>query len=186
MAVLPSPTNIANAYRSELTGIYASLAMVLTVTTLHKVASSRLLVGCDNEKGLYLSSLINDRVSPKQKHSDILRTIRHVRGKLPIDITFKHISGHQDETTLYELLDRPSQLNIDCDLLAKAGLRRFHKEKLVPPDALPHEEILIRIKGEKITGDIGPPLRNEVSRVKMRTFLDVKGTLSAEAFNTVD
>ena len=139
MAVLPSPTNIANAYRSELTGIYASLAMILAVTTLHNVESGSLLAGCDNEQGLYLSSLINDRVSPKQKHSDILRTIRNVRGKLSIDITFKHISGHQDDTILYEHLDRPSQLNIDCDLLAKAGLRRFHKEKLIPPDALPHE-----------------------------------------------
>ena len=123
--------------------------MVLTVTTLHKVESGSLLAGRDNDQGLYLSSLINDRISPKQKHSDIPRTIRHVRGKLPIDITFKHISGHQDETTLYEFLFRSSQLNVDCDLLAKAGLRRFHKEKLIPPGALPHEEILIRIKGEK-------------------------------------
>lgn len=70
MAIPPSSTNIANAYRSELTGIYASLAMVLAVTTLHKVEFGRLLAGCDNEQGLYLSSLINNRVSPKQKQSD--------------------------------------------------------------------------------------------------------------------
>ena len=52
-----SLNSLANAYRSELMGIYADLATALAVTTLHNIASSSLNVGCDNEGALYLSSL---------------------------------------------------------------------------------------------------------------------------------
>ena len=65
MSVLPSTTKVANAYRSELIGLYASLALVLAITKIHNITEGSLLAGCDNESGLYLSSLINDRVPPK-------------------------------------------------------------------------------------------------------------------------
>ena len=186
ISVLPSTTIEANAYRSELIGLYASLAFVLAITDLYNIKEGSLLAGCDNETGLYLSSLINDRVSPKQKHSDVLRAIRHVRRKLKIDITFKHISAHQDDTMMYHDLDRPSQLNVDCDLLAKAGLRRFYKNNDKNPDTLPHELVLIHINGCKITGDIGVPLRNEVSKVIMRKHLISNHTIIPTAFDMID
>ena len=185
-SVLPSTTNEANAYRSELIGLYASLAFVLAVTELYNIKEGSLLAGCDNETGLYLSSLITDRVSPKQKHSDVLRAIRHVRRQLEINITFKHISAHQDDTVLYHDLDRPSQLNVDCDLLAKAGLRRFHKNNNINPDTLPHELVLVHINGCKITGDIGAPLRNEVSKNIMRKHLISNGTIKSATFDMID
>ena len=186
VGVLISTTSTANAYRSELIGIYAALALTLAVTEFHRVKEGFLLVGCDNEQGIYLSSLLTDRVSHKQKHSDFLRAIRHVRIALPLDIHFKHIYGHQDDTTLYANLERSVQLNIDCDLLAKAGLKRFHKQSRVPPEVLPHETVVIRVRGIKVLGAIGPPLRNEVSRLNMRRFLVSKGRLSLQGFDEVD
>ena len=101
-----SPTSIANAYRSELTGLYAVLAVILLVTILHDIKEGKLRVGCDNEKGLYLSSLISLKIPIKTKHADILRCIRLVRTALPLDITFAHIKAHQDDSILYHLLDR--------------------------------------------------------------------------------
>ena len=186
IGVLISTTSTANAYRSELIGIYAALALTLAVTELYQVKEGFLLAGCDNEQGLYLSSLLSDRVSPKQKHSDVLRAIRHVRRALPLDIHFKHIYGHQDDTTSYANLERSVQLNIDCDLLAKAGLKRFHKQRHIPPEVLPHETVIIRVRGIKVLGAIGPPLRNEVSRLNMRRFLASKGRLSLQGFDEVD
>ena len=186
LGVLISTTSTANAYRSELIGIYAALALTLAVTELYQLKEGFLLAGCDNEQGLYLSSLLTDRVSPKQKHSDVLRAIRHVRQALPLDIHFKHIYGHQDDTTSYANLERSVQLNIDCDILAKAGLKRFHKQRQVPPEVLPHEKVVLRVRGIKVLGAIGPPLRNEVARLNMRQFLASKGRLSLQGFDEVD
>ena len=63
---------MTNAYRSELLGLYAALTKVLAVTTLHKVSSGSLSVGYDNEKALYLSTLLNLKVPAKLQHYDIL------------------------------------------------------------------------------------------------------------------
>ena len=87
---------------------------------------------------------------------------------------------------MYNDLNRNSQLNVDCDLLAKAGLRRLHHQHQLQPTALPHESILFWINNEKIIGDVGPPLRNEISRIKMRKFLSKKKILNYVAFDEVD
>ena len=184
MSVLPSTTRVANAYRSELVGLYASLALVLAITKFHTITEGSLLAGCDNETGLYLSSLINDRVPPKQKHSDVLRAIRHVRRQLTITIKFQHISAHQDDTVMYHNLDRSSQLNVDCDLLAKAGVRRFLNEHT--QDTLPHELVVIHVNNKKITGDIGQPLRDAVSMIAMKRHLIDNNTIVPMAFGVID
>ena len=70
--------------------------------------------------------------------------------------------------------------------MAKAGLRRFHKQNAVIKDTLPHEHIIVRINGKKATGDIGPPLRDEISRTSMRQFLSFKGILPIHIFDRID
>ena len=100
----------------------------------------------------------------KTKHADILRRIRLVCTTLPLDISFEHIKAHQDDSILYHLLDRMSQLNVDCDTLAKVGLVRLFRVNKSTSDVLPHEQIVVQIQGKKITGDVAKPLSNEISR----------------------
>ena len=85
---------------------------------------------------------------------------------------------------MYHNLDRSSQLNVDCDLLAKAGVRRFHNEH--PPDTLPHELVVIRVDNKKITGDIGQPLRDAVSLLAMKKHLIENNTIVPRAFGVID
>ena len=68
----------SNAYRSKLMGIYTALATILAVTTLYQIQDGELLIDCDNEKALYLSSLQGLKVPTSTKHADILRCIRRV------------------------------------------------------------------------------------------------------------
>ena len=119
---------MANAYRSELLGLYAVLATVLVVTTLHKVSTGSFSVRCDNEKSLYLLSLLNLKVPSKLQHSDILCSIWVVRNSLPLSISFMHITAHQDDAIMYYSLDSMSQLNVDCELLAKSALVMLTKK----------------------------------------------------------
>ena len=142
-----TPTEVANAYRSELLGLYAALAAVLAVTTLHKVTTGSLSVGCDNEKALYLSSLLNLKVPAKLQHSDILRSIMVVRNSLPLSISFKHISAHQDDTIMYSSLDSMSQLNVDCDLLAKSALDYYRQSKSLKPVKSWGPQLVLKLLG---------------------------------------
>ena len=188
MGMTATTTDTANAYRSELTGLYAALALVLAVSQLHQIKSGSLQAGCDNEQAVFLSSVIDTKVPTSKSHSDVLRSIRLVCLEMPIDITFHHIKGHQDDTIMYDNLDRPSQLNVDCDLVAKAGLRRLHRQNNPQPDALPHENVMVWIRNKKIIGNVGPALRNEVSRLSMKAFLcnPKRAILTIPAFDEVD
>ena len=55
---------------------------------------------------------------------------------------------------MYHSLDNMSQLNVDCDLLAKSALVRFTRVSQDQYDILPHEQMVIYVDGKKVTGDI--------------------------------
>ena len=44
----------------------------------------------------------------------------------------------------------------------------------------------MHIRSEKVTSDIGLPLRNEVSRIQMRSFLQGNDRLDCQNFDKVD
>ena len=138
------------------------------------------------QKAILLSSITGSRLPQKNPHADVLRLIRATVIKLPIPTKFQHIYGHQDKWLPYSSLSRPSQLNVICDKLAKAGLKRDISHNTQVYDILPQEQISIFIDGSKVTGSVGRPLRDAISKIQLRNHLDEKGILSAESFDHID
>ena len=168
---LPTTSGISSAYRAERTGIYAGVAYLLVVTILHQITEGGIQVHCDNERAIFLSEIVGPRLAAKTSHADVLRLIRYIHNKLPATVSFAHIYGHQDDHVAFTDLSREVQLNITCDQLAKAGLRRDITHNTPTHNTLPIEQIAIFIDGIKVTGPVGKPLRNAISRQRMRTHL---------------
>ena len=183
---LSSTSTDGGSYRSELTGIYAALTYTLAVTKAHNITSGHVDVHCDNEKALLLSSTICSRLPQKTSHADIIRLIRFTCWQLPISVHFQHIYGHQDKWLPYSSLDRPSQLNVICDKLAKVGLQRDIQYNNPRHDLLPRESVAIFIDDIKVTGSVGGLLRNATSKQHLRAHLDQKGTIASTIFDSVD
>ena len=78
------------------------------------------------------------------------------------------------------------QLNVYCDILAKIGKHRYHKEDNKPPEVVPHEFVTVKVVGVEVTSNVGTALRNEISRNLMRSFLDIKQVLTGGSFDVVD
>jgi hypothetical protein len=57
----------------------------------------------------------------------------------PIAWQFQHVLGHQDQTQQYNLLDRPAQLNVDMDRLAKTYWTVLNAHR--PPSFSPQSDI---------------------------------------------
>ena len=72
---------------------------------------------------------------------------------------------------MYSQLNLIARLNVDCVHLAKRALISFSSAHYPQHNVLSNEQIAIFICGYKIIGDIGKPLRNEVSRLSMKAFL---------------
>ena len=187
VCTLGSTTECANAYRSELTGLYSGLAFLSAVCEFFNVSSGSIIMRCDCKSAIYRSSTTHCKVPTATKHSDILRVIRRLSNLLPINVSYRHIRGHQDDFFTYSSLSRELQLNIDCDLLAKSTLRRLHHSNFDQPDSFHHEDIVVRIRGVKPTGDVGPALRHAVSHLEMRHWLvHHKRRITATGFEQVN
>ena len=99
--------------------MYSGLAFILAVFYLHGVMNGRVQVGCENDKALFLSSKKLQRVRHQRKHAYILRGINGVWTSIPLAMWFNHIHRYQDDMILSELMYRPSQINIECNVLLK-------------------------------------------------------------------
>ena len=68
-------------------------------------------------ESFFLLSKKVQRVQQQRKHADILRTIRQVRTSIPLALEFNYVRGHQDERISAQILDHPSQINIEGNVL---------------------------------------------------------------------
>jgi hypothetical protein len=131
---LRSPGIIANAYRSELSGMYAILVYINALVTVYKVQSGRATIGCDNKVALEKSETEDRKIRLVLKHSDVIRAIQLFRHNIPtsIRLTFVHVRGHQDKNVHFRDLPRIAQLNVQMDTMAKA----FLAEQIDNPDKI--------------------------------------------------
>ena len=166
--MLDTSTDTANAYRSELTGIYSALLFVSIICEYYHITNGLLPLHCDCKAALQHSSPLHTTVSNTIKHADLIRQIRIVRSTIPITIKFCRVNAHQDDKYDYFSLLSEVKLNIDCDLIAKAGLRWLHTHAFCQPDHLPTEQVIVRVGGFKPTGNIGPAIRDAHSRRVMK------------------
>lgn len=75
-----SESDQANAYRAELLGIYALLAFLSIVESVHPISlPCSASIFCDNERAIDLSAALRSHIHPKRKNSDVLRELSCVK-----------------------------------------------------------------------------------------------------------
>ena len=112
-----------------------------------------------------------------------MQSISKVQISIPLAKEFNHVRGHQDERIPDQLLYRSSQINIRCNVLEKMLVREEWKQNFSTRGALPHELIICKVAGRKITGDIGKAVRDDSIRKTIREFLDQKGRMKVTTFD---
>jgi hypothetical protein len=82
---------------------------------------------CNCETGLE-KSFSRKPLTLKDSSYDLLQAIHYELTHTIIQWSAEHIKGHQDENTPYEELDRPGQLNVIVDQIAKDFLAQAMQE----------------------------------------------------------
>jgi hypothetical protein len=84
---------------------------------------------------LALRRYSNTYDTPKQPHHDLIHEIRQKIANSKITWKWRHVRGHQNRHTSYDMLDMWGQLNVEMDSLAKAywnetndGIDNFYPE----------------------------------------------------------
>lgn len=129
-ALSPGGREIQSSYRSEILGILGILEEVHNICVRRKITSGGCAIFCDGLSALQVIEKLNrDSINSKYTSCDLLSACVKLKELIPIDLTFIHVKGHQDNNEDLHKLSLPSQLNILMDGLAKDLLRSKPTEK---------------------------------------------------------
>jgi hypothetical protein len=119
LSLVPGPSTIQNAYRSELTGILAILLKLQNIIKQWNFDSIGGTIGCDNMAALFRGTDVSSNLSCKTKHADLLASCKRILNHNDIKLCPIHIYGHQDDLVNYDSLPPLAQMNIRMDHFAK-------------------------------------------------------------------
>lgn len=144
---------------------------------------------CDNKGTIHTFSRKYDRVSGSAKNNDILRVLRKIQIQSVSALAHKlsPVKAHQDDVSGYDCLSLEAKLNVDCDLRAKAAIKRALEDFSSHPVtlSLPLETAVVVIDGIKQTADLAKDLRYHVGKVKARQFYADEQLLHPDIFDSV-
>lgn len=152
---IPTSMRQANSFRGELGGILAAVSYVTRLAAKYEIQSGRCEIVCDNIGSIKRSVQADteDFVFQARMNSfDLLRVLQKKLDTSPIKFKFRHVYGHQDNTTDYFLLDDDARANVRADSLAKEAA--MDKVPILNPPRLQEEDIVCYVNGNKLHGKI--------------------------------
>jgi len=96
-AVCPGDPEDQSSYRSELTGLYAILAITHQLCEYYNVEEGYIEIGCDGQSALQTALEHEPFLSKDLPDYDLIGAIYSLRKSSRISWSFKHEKGHQDD-----------------------------------------------------------------------------------------
>ena len=115
---VPGACKEQSAYRSELAGISGILMVLDILCKKFKITSGSIEIGLDGQQALIAASE-DWPLNIAQPDFDLLKDIRAKIQKLPLQIKWHWIKGHQDDSIDYQNLDSWAKNNVQADMMAK-------------------------------------------------------------------
>ena len=187
-SISPGSRSLQSAYRSEILGLLALLDYI--TTTFRTISSSAVLtIYSDNERALdVVANWTCDRLTPKQKHADLISALLKVRDSLGIKIQVQHVKAHQDDSIPYEQLSLPAKLNVDMDADTKALIQVMMTCPDVCANKEPHPSSfsLCWWKSQPIYHDLDHELYYHITHDKMIQYWIEKERITSTTLPLID
>jgi hypothetical protein len=151
----------------------------------YNIEKGAMSISCDNDTAPWKTAMEVPKVNYKQKSSDLLRGIHHLKHLIPITWTFTPVLGHADDDIAYADLDRISQLNVQCDTEAKKFLKACIYQNATQPYRLPFQGWRCQIDNVWMSDEVGTAVRDTVGRTKVMNHLIKTKQMTAAQFNLI-
>ncbi len=116
--VAPGGPSEMSAYRGELAGLYASIAVVNRLCNYHNMDEREITVGCDGPSAL--QAIFQDQEeNPDDLGYDLIAAYKNELKKANVRWKYKHVAGPQDDAMDVQQLDHWAKLNVEADSMAK-------------------------------------------------------------------
>ena len=180
-----------SSLRSEAAAL-ASLTLYLDeLTEFHQVTiRCTFCLYVDSMSAITNVTTLRDLIPRRRfpNHADVLSTISSANHVLKHFI-LHHVPAHQDDETCFEDLSFPAQLNVLCDKMATAQLKRqlHHAEDrtLSNPKLLRTLNVAVSVRNQIISSHYIPLLRKSISLHRHRLFLQQKYNWSNDVWDSI-
>ena len=182
---VPGHTTEQSSYRSELAGVEGILTTVQLLCQLHHLTQGSIEIGLDNTTAI---ENVTAEWEPtcKAPDFDLVYNIRQHLKALPIQCTFRHVKGHQDDHLDLSKLDRWELLNVEMDTRAKQHLANCYQP--TPPVNLrfKYERVTVRLRGRKLSRFNMKFLYSQAYEPEIKAYWIRKGHFTDETWDLVD
>lgn len=122
--ITPGDSDVQNAYRAELAGVYAIITMTNLLSQYYNVTGT-MTIACDNDTALHQVDKREVRTTVRDEHFDLVSAIRYWACKSKVKWITKEVKAHQDGRT--KQLSTWEVLNNEVDIAAKAAGYKFEE-----------------------------------------------------------
>ena len=122
----------------------------------------------------------------KQAQADILRHFKKLVRDAPCPIKFFHVFGHLDQLLAWEELTLEERANVECDKLADTALVDGVESGVYIDRVLPHEELVVTVGDEKISGSSTVAIYRHWGSEVAREHYHAKNIIHWDHFHEVD
>jgi hypothetical protein len=170
------------SHRSEMWGVLGLIMSVNSLCQLHGIQHGSILAKCDGEGTI---NILNNRhaiIKNNRKHYDMIQALTSAIERSPIQWSFEHLRGHQDQYISYSQLDRWAQLNVQADTIAKQEVTRILNQGSREGNSAPIPYNPCRIfwragnSLEPISSHLSETLRNRIQSHKITKYWEKNGT----------
>ena len=104
---------IQNSCRSKIMGLYWVMVHLHILCKENDISEGTVEIHCDGLNAIQKLQQYRPGNYISGVNFDLVNAITAVRDKLPLDIKFHHVKGHQDKGSAYATLSRVAQLNVE-------------------------------------------------------------------------
>ncbi len=166
-------SNLASLFRAEMLGLCALHLLARAVAEFYQIKGWSAMLSCNNKRALELSSHHLRCIQPSAKCANIRCSLRATKQFLQGAFWYVHVYKHMDRLLKWEQLLLVQQLNCAYNTMAKRSITLainncYHGRQF---QFLPKEDVALVIWGNKVTGNILPPLQFHASKEVARRHL---------------
>jgi hypothetical protein len=175
-----------DSYRSELSGLCASVTAINALILYHGLLEGSIMLACDNISAIRMTSYDPLGTNPSLcAQYDLVMAIQQIKSPI-LSWVHKHVKGHQDDHP--DLTLSPLELkNVEMDTKAKSHWTLMHimmdADRLHDFDGQPW---VISLGGKKVISNLSMVCKDTCQRPRIHAYWIKKGRFLPETINHVE
>ena len=126
--IVPGQAHVQCPHRSELTGLVGAVRHIEQLCQQYNINQGQVEIACDGLEAYKIATRYKWKHITNMGHFDIASCLHQLLQHSTITWKFRHVYGHQDESTNIQDIDIWGQLNMVADTYAKIALWRHIAE----------------------------------------------------------